>query len=103
MTAKKWVCCARGWGHAFFCPELTSDAAEALSMVNCQGKGGTSCEARATVLNGCLAMAVSKSALASAVGPSKEDAEKETLSRCDTNNATCQVYHSECALPDRAD
>lgn len=80
----------------------SSAAAEALSLIDCQKKGGTSCEARSTILNGCVAMSVGDQRLATALGATKQDAEHEALQKCSAVDTGCRIYHSECALSERA-
>lgn len=79
----------------------SANAAVAISMQDCQNKGGTACDNRVTVLNGCLAMAVGSGFLASGAGATKNEAEAQALGRCEGGDVKCRIYHSECAPAER--
>lgn len=76
-------------------------ASESVSMGDCVRQGGTNCRPKVTVMNGCIALAVGSSKMASDLAATVADAESKALRACSADDSTCKIYISKCALPEQ--
>jgi len=79
----------------------TGEAAERDAMLDCTIKGGTSCKIVISTGNGCVALVVGKSLIATGEGLTKADASRQALRECEKSGVTCKRFYEECSLPVR--
>lgn len=92
-----------GQGVAGIVAGMTSKSeAEASALKECRSRGGGDCVVRLAYHNQCAAVAASVAKSFTQGAPSKRQAEKLALSRCNKSEDECWIYYSGCSFPAHA-
>lgn len=76
--------------------------AEYLALSACKKKGGRRCEVEISYYNQCAVIVLGNEAVSSSSAASLDEAKIRGIDKCiQAGDTNCEIYFSECSLPER--